>query len=99
MKIWLCNVNMSGCLAIFFFLTLENSILMRDTFNISKNDLYSWLFNGTHSNSYLKYLNRSGFKPKRSLEVILFTSEEPTRFGISCLGRLEPLSAFNFITQ
>ncbi|KAI5649386.1 hypothetical protein M9H77_35391 [Catharanthus roseus] len=31
-------------------------------------------------------LKRSGFKPKRSLEVIMFTSEEPTRFGISCLG-------------
>ncbi|XVF28677.1 hypothetical protein REPUB_Repub15cG0050900 [Reevesia pubescens] len=31
-------------------------------------------------------LKSSGFKPKRSLEVILFTSEEPTRFGISCLG-------------
>lgn len=30
---------------------------------------------------------RSGFQPKRSLEVIMFTSEEPTRFGISCLGR------------
>ncbi|KAG8483226.1 hypothetical protein CXB51_022223 [Gossypium anomalum] len=29
---------------------------------------------------------RSGFKPKRSLEIILFTSEEPTRFGIGCLG-------------
>ncbi|XP_075512223.1 ureidoglycolate hydrolase isoform X1 [Primulina tabacum] len=28
----------------------------------------------------------AGFKPKRSLEVIMFTSEEPTRFGISCLG-------------
>ncbi|VFQ65325.1 unnamed protein product [Cuscuta campestris] len=34
----------------------------------------------------LNALNRSGFKPKRSLEVIMFTSEEPTRFGISCLG-------------
>lgn len=33
------------------------------------------------------FLLRSGFKPKRSLEIILFTSEEPTRFGISCLGR------------
>ncbi|TVU49302.1 hypothetical protein EJB05_00610 [Eragrostis curvula] len=31
-------------------------------------------------------LKRSGFQPKRSLEVIMFTSEEPTRFGISCLG-------------
>ncbi|KAL5195721.1 Ureidoglycolate hydrolase [Glycine soja] len=29
---------------------------------------------------------RSGFKPRRSLEVILFTSEEPTRFGIGSLG-------------
>ncbi|CAI0559197.1 unnamed protein product [Linum tenue] len=34
----------------------------------------------------LNVLKRSGFRPKRSLEVILFTSEEPTRFGISCLG-------------
>ncbi|CAO2820953.1 unnamed protein product [Amaranthus hypochondriacus] len=31
-------------------------------------------------------LKKAGFKPKRSLEVIMFTSEEPTRFGISCLG-------------
>ncbi|WVZ91119.1 hypothetical protein U9M48_037332 [Paspalum notatum var. saurae] len=29
---------------------------------------------------------RSAFQPKRSMEVIMFTSEEPTRFGISCLG-------------
>ncbi|CAN1128856.1 Ureidoglycolate hydrolase [Linum perenne] len=34
----------------------------------------------------INVLKRSGFQPKRSLEVILFTSEEPTRFGISCLG-------------
>ncbi|ESQ44673.1 hypothetical protein EUTSA_v10003195mg [Eutrema salsugineum] len=34
----------------------------------------------------INVLRRSGFKPKRSLEIILFTSEEPTRFGISCLG-------------
>ena len=26
------------------------------------------------------------FRPKRSIELILFTSEEPTRFGIGCLG-------------
>ncbi|KAJ4844599.1 hypothetical protein Tsubulata_011020 [Turnera subulata] len=31
-------------------------------------------------------LKRSGYKPKRSLEVIVFTSEEPTRFGIGCVG-------------
>lgn len=34
----------------------------------------------------INVLKRSGLKPKRSLEIILFTSEEPTRFGISCLG-------------
>ncbi|EFH38839.1 hypothetical protein ARALYDRAFT_920518 [Arabidopsis lyrata subsp. lyrata] len=28
----------------------------------------------------------SHFTPLRSLEIILFTYEEPTRFGISCLG-------------
>uniref|UniRef100_A0A0D6R9S6 Peptidase M20 dimerisation domain-containing protein n=1 Tax=Araucaria cunninghamii TaxID=56994 RepID=A0A0D6R9S6_ARACU len=34
----------------------------------------------------INVLKRLGFNPKRSLEVIMFTSEEPTRFGISCLG-------------
>ncbi|XP_072956733.1 ureidoglycolate hydrolase [Typha angustifolia] len=34
----------------------------------------------------IKVLKRSGFQPRRPLEVIMFTSEEPTRFGISCLG-------------
>ncbi|KAM0865053.1 hypothetical protein ACQ4PT_043521 [Festuca glaucescens] len=34
----------------------------------------------------ISVLQRSDFQPKRSLEVIMFTSEEPTRFGISCLG-------------
>ncbi|CAM8936813.1 unnamed protein product [Rhodiola kirilowii] len=34
----------------------------------------------------INVLQRAGFKPKRSIEVIMFTSEEPTRFGISCLG-------------
>ncbi|GJM95251.1 hypothetical protein PR202_ga11963 [Eleusine coracana subsp. coracana] len=34
----------------------------------------------------ISMLKRSGFQPKKSLEVIMFTSEEPTRFGISCLG-------------
>jgi ureidoglycolate amidohydrolase len=31
-------------------------------------------------------LQRSGFRPKRSIELILFISEEPTRFGVGCLG-------------
>ncbi|XP_071940561.1 ureidoglycolate hydrolase-like isoform X1 [Coffea arabica] len=34
----------------------------------------------------INVLKRSSFKPKRSLDVIMFTSEEPTRFGIGCLG-------------
>ena len=34
----------------------------------------------------VRALQRSGFRPHRSIEVVLFTSEEPTRFGIGCLG-------------
>lgn len=34
----------------------------------------------------LRSLKDSGFQPKRSLEVLMFTSEEPTRFGIGCIG-------------
>ena len=34
----------------------------------------------------LRALKASGFQPRRSLELVLFTSEEPTRFGIGCLG-------------
>src|ERR1700748_2190037 len=34
----------------------------------------------------LRSLKESGFQPKRSLELLMFTSEEPTRFGIGCLG-------------
>ena len=34
----------------------------------------------------IRALKQSGFIPKRSIELILFTSEEPTRFGIGCLG-------------
>jgi ureidoglycolate amidohydrolase len=34
----------------------------------------------------IRVLRQSGFIPKRSIELILFTSEEPTRFGIGCLG-------------
>ncbi len=33
-----------------------------------------------------KALQRSAFRPRRSIELISFTSEEPTRFGIGCLG-------------
>ncbi len=34
----------------------------------------------------IRTLQRSGFRPNRSIELIIFTSEEPTRFGIGCLG-------------
>ena len=34
----------------------------------------------------IRALQRSGFRPRRSLELLIFTSEEPTRFGIGCLG-------------
>jgi N-carbamoyl-L-amino-acid hydrolase len=34
----------------------------------------------------IQNLQESGFQPRRSIELILFTSEEPTRFGIGCLG-------------
>jgi ureidoglycolate amidohydrolase len=34
----------------------------------------------------IRALQRAGFQPKRSLELLMFTSEEPTRFGIGCLG-------------
>ena len=34
----------------------------------------------------IRSLQRSGFKPRRSIELLMFTSEEPTRFGIGCLG-------------
>ena len=34
----------------------------------------------------IRALQRSGFQPKHSIELLMFTSEEPTRFGIGCLG-------------
>jgi N-carbamoyl-L-amino-acid hydrolase len=34
----------------------------------------------------IRCLQRAGFRPRRSIELVVFTSEEPTRFGIGCLG-------------
>jgi N-carbamoyl-L-amino-acid hydrolase len=34
----------------------------------------------------IRALARSGFQPRRPIELVIFTSEEPTRFGIGCLG-------------
>ena len=34
----------------------------------------------------IRALKACGFEPRRSIELVLLTSEEPTRFGIGCLG-------------
>ena len=34
----------------------------------------------------IRTLQRLGFTPRRSIELVIFTAEEPTRFGIGCLG-------------
>jgi ureidoglycolate amidohydrolase len=34
----------------------------------------------------IRVLQELGFKPRRSIELVIFTAEEPTRFGIGCLG-------------
>jgi ureidoglycolate amidohydrolase len=47
----------------------------------------------------IRTLQRASLQPTHSIELILFTSEEPTRFGIGCLGSrmmcgsLQPQSA------
>jgi len=34
----------------------------------------------------IRSLQRLDFQPRRSIELVLFTSEEPTRFGVGCTG-------------
>lgn len=34
----------------------------------------------------IEALQQAGFTPHRAIEMLLFTAEEPTRFGIGCLG-------------
>lgn len=34
----------------------------------------------------IRMLQASGFKPRRSIELLMFTAEEPTRYGIGCVG-------------
>jgi ureidoglycolate amidohydrolase len=34
----------------------------------------------------IRALRQSGFRPRHSIELLVFTSEEPTRFGIGCIG-------------
>jgi N-carbamoyl-L-amino-acid hydrolase len=34
----------------------------------------------------IRALKRAGFQPRRSIELVMFTAEEPTRFGPGCVG-------------
>jgi N-carbamoyl-L-amino-acid hydrolase len=34
----------------------------------------------------IRALQRAAFRPQRPIELLIFTSEEPTRFGVGCLG-------------
>ena len=34
----------------------------------------------------IRSLQTAGFEPERSIELVMFTSEEPTRFGVGCTG-------------
>ena len=34
----------------------------------------------------IRVLQELGFRPRRSIDLVIFTAEEPTRFGIGCLG-------------
>ena len=34
----------------------------------------------------IRALEKSGYRPQRGIELIVFTAEEPTRFGIGCIG-------------
>jgi ureidoglycolate amidohydrolase len=34
----------------------------------------------------IRTLQRAGRRPRRSIELVMFTAEEPTRFGLGCLG-------------
>ena len=35
----------------------------------------------------LKALRAAGFRPERPIDALMFTSKEPTRFGLGCIGR------------
>lgn len=34
----------------------------------------------------IRVLQEAGFRPRRSIEMLMITSEEPTRFGVGCTG-------------
>jgi len=43
----------------------------------------------------IRVLKQMGIRPRRSIELVVFTSEEPTRFGIGCLGSRMMSGAFS----
>lgn len=45
----------------------------------------------------IQALKGVNFQPKRSIEVIMFTSEEPTRFGFGCLGSRAMAKSANIV--
>ena len=51
---------------------------------------YSGRYDGTvgvlGSLEAIRTLAETGFRPRRTIDLIVFTAEEPTRFGIGCLG-------------
>ena len=51
--------------------------------NAGKYDGTVGVFGGLEA---IRALQRAGFRPRRSIELLIFTAEEPTRFGIGCMG-------------
>ena len=51
---------------------------------------YSGMYDGTvgvlGGLEAIRCLQSAEFRPKRSIELLMFTSEEPTRFGVGCTG-------------
>src|SRR5262245_4289735 len=51
--------------------------------NAGKYDVVVGVLGGLEA---IRSLREAGVRPKHSIELLVFTSEEPTRFGIGCLG-------------
>ncbi len=53
----------------------------------------------------IRALQRAGVRPRRSIEMVMLTSEEPTRFGYGCLGsrlmggQLDPAKAAGLVDE
>src|SRR5438445_7919427 len=47
---------------------------------------YDGVVGGLGALEAIRALKQSGFEPRRTIEHIVFTAEEPTRFGIGCVG-------------